>query len=213
MMLWGKQKKIEALVIKHLDKVVETLDHFQDSLYSYLGGDIDQADRLALATHRAESSADDIRRDVEAELLGGALLAPSRRNILEIIERVDSLANAGEAALDYIMLQHIEIPNEIKEQLHGIGEKTGEISREVKQAMQMMFDDIGHVSEHTKAIEIKEGEIDRLERDAIKIVFEMDIGLAEKLQLRGMIEQLVEISDRAEDLSDRIDIVVVERKL
>ena len=213
MMLWGKQKKIEALVIKHLDKVVETLDHFQDSLYSYLGGDIDQADRLALATHRAESSADDIRRDVEAELLGGALLAPSRRNILEIIERVDSLANAGEAALDYIMLQHIEIPNEIKEQLHSIGEKTGEISREVKQAMQMMFDDIGHVSEHTKAIEIKEGEIDRLERDAIKIVFEMDIGLAEKLQLRGMIEQLVEISDRAEDLSDRIDIVVVERKL
>ena len=213
MMLWGKQKKIEALVIKHLDKVVETLDNFQDSLYSYLGGDIDQADRLALATHQAESSADDIRREVEAQLLGGALLAPSRRDILEIIERVDGLANAGEAALDYIMLQHVEIPNEIKGQLHSIGEKTGEISREVKQAMQMMFDDLRRVTEHTKAIEIKEGEIDRLERDAIKLVFGMDIGLAEKLQLREMIEQLVEISDRAEDLSDRIDIMVVERKL
>ena len=212
-MLWGKQKKIEALVIKHLDKVVETLDNFQDALYSYLGGDIDQADRLALATHQAESRADDIRREVEAQLLGGALLAPSRRDILEIIERVDSLANAGEAALDYIMLQHVEIPNEIKGQLRGIGEKTGEISREVKQAMQMMFDDLSHVTEHTKAIEIKEGEIDRLERDAIKLVFGMDIGLAEKLQLREMIEQLVEISDRAEDLSDRIDIMVVERKL
>jgi len=213
MMLWGKQKKIEALVIKHLDKVVETLDNFQDALYSYLGGDIDQADRLALATHQAESRADDIRREVEAQLLGGALLAPSRRDILEVIERVDSLANAGEAALDYIMLQHVEIPNEIKGQLRGIGEKTGEISREVKQAMQMMFDDLSHVTEHTKAIEIKEGEIDRLERDAIKLVFGMDIGLAEKLQLREMIEQLVEISDRAEDLSDRIDIMVVERKL
>ena len=181
MMLWGKQKKIEALVIKHLDKVVETLDNFH--------------------------------REVEAQLLGGALLAPSRRDILEVIERVDSLANAGEAALDYIMLQHVEIPNEIKGQLRGIGEKTGEISREVKQAMQMMFDDLSHVTEHTKAIEIKEGEIDRLERDAIKLVFGMDIGLAEKLQLREMIEQLVEISDRAEDLSDRIDIMVVERKL
>ena len=213
MMLWGKQKKIEALVIKHLDKVVETLDNFQDALYSYLGGDIDQADRLALATHQAESRADDIRREVEAQLLGGALLAPSRRDILEVIERVDGLANAGEAALDYIMLQHVEIPNEIKGQLHSIGEKTGEISREVKQAMQMMFDDLRSVTEHTKAIEIKEGEIDRLERDAIKLVFGMDIGLAEKLQLREMIEQLVEISDRAEDLSDRIDIMVVERKL
>lgn len=213
MMLWGKQKKIEALVIKHLNQVVETLNNFQDSLFSYLNGDMDQADKLALATHQAESRADDIRREVEAQLLGGALLAPSRRDILEIIERVDGLANAGEAALDYIMLQHVNIPEEIKELLRGIGEKTGEISHEVKLALQMMFDDMGHVTEHTKAIEIKEGEIDRLERDAIKIVFEMNIDLAEKLQLRGMIEQLVEASDRAEDLSDRIDIVVVERKL
>ena len=213
MMLWGKQKKIEALVIKHLDKVVETLDFFHDSLFNYLGGNIDQADRLALATHKAESCADDIRREVEAQLLGGALLAPSRRDILEIIERADGLANAGEAALDYIMLQHVSVPDEIKGHLHSIGEKTGEISREVRQAMQSMFDDIRHVTEHTKAIEIKEGEIDRLERDATKLVFRMDISLAEKLQLRGMIEELVEISDRAEDLSDRIDIMVAERKL
>ena len=213
MMLWGKQKKIEALVIKHLDQVVETLDNFQDSLFSYLNGDMDQAEHLALATHQAESRADDIRREVEAQLLGGALLAPSRRNILEIIERADGLANAGEEALDYIMLQHVYVPDEIKELLHGIGEKTGEISREVKLAMQLMFDDINHVTEHTKAIEIKEGEIDRLERDAIKLVFGMDISLAEKLQLRGMIEQLVETSDRAEDLSDRIDIMVAERRM
>ena len=150
---------------------------------------------------------------MEAELLGGALLAPSRRDILEIIERADGLANAAEEALDYIMLQQVSIPDEINGHLRGIGEKTGEISREVKQAMQLMFDDIRHVTEHTKAIEKKEGEIDRLERDATKLVFGMDIGLAEKLQLRGMIEQLVEISDRAEDLSDRIDIMVAERKL
>ncbi len=213
MMLWGKQKKIEALVIKHLDQVVETLDNFQDAVFSYLGGDMEQADRLALATHQAESLADDIRREVEAQLLGGALLAPSRRDILEIIERADGLANAGEEALDYIMLQHVNVPDEIKGQLRGIGEKTGEISREVKLAMQLMFDDISQVTEHTKAIEIKEGEIDRLERDAIKLVFKMDISLAEKLQLRGMIEQLVETSDRAEDLSDRIDIMVAERKI
>ena len=107
----------------------------------------------------------------------------------------------------------MNIPDGIKGQLRGIGEKTGEISREVRQSMQSMFDDIRRVTEHTRAIEIKEGEIDRLERDAIKTVFRMDIGLAEKLQLREMIEQLVEISDRAEDLSDRIDIMVAERRL
>ena len=41
----------------------------------------------------------------------------------------------------------------------------------------------------------------------------MDLDLAEKLQIRGLVDGLVEISDRAEDLSDRIDIIVGERRL
>jgi len=41
----------------------------------------------------------------------------------------------------------------------------------------------------------------------------MDIDLAEKIQMRGLVEELVELSDRAEDLSDRIDIMIAERRL
>jgi uncharacterized protein Yka (UPF0111/DUF47 family) len=37
--------------------------------------------------------------------------------------------------------------------------------------------------------------------------------MARKLQLRDFVRQLVEISDRAEDLSDRLDILVRERVL
>ena len=44
-----------------------------------------------------------------------------------------------------------------------------------------------------------------------KQLFVMDIDLAEKLRIAGYLADLVKISDRAEDLSDRIALIVAER--
>ncbi|RLE36791.1 hypothetical protein DRJ12_04010, partial [Candidatus Acetothermia bacterium] len=151
--LWRKQKEIETLVLKHLDHVEESLSHFQESLLAYLDGDVDAAGELALATHTAEGKADDVRREVEASLLGGALLAPSRRDILEVIEQVDKLANAGEETLDYLLLQQIEIPESIKPFVREIADKTKEIADEVNSAMHLLFEDMDAALDHTKQIE------------------------------------------------------------
>ncbi len=211
MAFWKKQKQIETLVLEHLHCVDESLVLFQEAFTAYLDGDMEKADRLALETHRAEGLADDVRRKVETEMLGGALLAPSRRDILEIVEEVDKLANAGEAILDYLLLQQVRIPEELKPALHKIMSKTREIFDEVKQSLNLFFQDMNRALEHTKAIEMKEGEVDQLERAVIKRLFAMDLSLAEKLQVRGLVEELVEPSDRAEDLSDRIDMMIAQR--
>ena len=212
-MLWKKQKRIEDLVLKHLEKVEESLAHYQQALAAYLDGDIDKAGELAFATHTAEGRADDVRREVEAALLGGALLASSRGETLEVVEQVDKLANAGEETLDYLLLQQVEIPEDVKPFIRDIAAKTAEIADEVHASMHLLFENMDAATEHTKQIEIKESEVDRIEREAVKTIFKMDIDLAWKLQIYGLIEELVEISDRAEDLSDRIDMVIARRRL
>lgn len=212
--LWKKQRAIEKLVLRHVECVDEAIGYFQEGFFAFLdNGDVEKAGRLALETHKAEGRADDVRREVEIKLLRGALLAHSRRDILEIIEGVDKLANSGEAVLDYLLVQRVKIPEAIKPGLREIGVKSREIFEEVKQALRQLFHDMDQAVEHTKAIEAKEGEVDRLERSVIKEIFKMDIELAEKLQLRDLVEELVEFSDRAEDLSDRIDIMIAERRL
>jgi len=214
MVFWKKQRVIETLVLRHVQCVDETLAYFQEVLSAYLDeGETKKASELALEAHQAEGRADDVRREVEAELLGGALLAHSRGEVLEVIEGVDKLANAAEAALDYLLLQRVRIPEEIKPIPREIMVKNQEIFEEVKQALHLLFQDMSQALEHTKAIEIKEGEVNHLERSVIKQLFNMDIDLAEKIQMRGLVEELVELSDRAEDLSDRIDIMIAERKL
>jgi len=210
---WKKQKKIEKLVLRHLEKVEEGLTSFYECILVYLDGDREKAEDLALATHEAEGRADDVRREVEEALLGGALLAPSRRDILEVIDQVDRLANAAEETLDYLLLQHISIPDCLDPHIREIADKTKEIAAEVNSAMPLLFEDMDAALEHTKQIEIKESEVDRIEREAVKTIFKMDIELAAKIQLYGLIEGLVEISDRAEDLSDRIDMMISQRRL
>ncbi len=213
-MFWGKAKKIEELVLRHLRQVDESLSAYHKALIAYVvDRDVDMAKAMALETHKAEGKADDIRREVEIKLLNGALLAPSRRDLLEIIEQVDRLANSGEAVLDTLLLERFEIPEVVVERVVSIASETEKIIEAVNQAIHALFHDTSQVVEHTREIEKREGNVDRLERDALKAVFKMDAELAYKIQLRDFIEQLVEISDRAEDLSDRLDIMVAERVL
>ena len=77
-MFWGKAKKVEELVLRHLKKVDESLASFEKALMAYVvEQDYSKAKKLALDTHVAEGKADDIRREVETRLLGGALLGLS----------------------------------------------------------------------------------------------------------------------------------------
>ena len=212
-MFWGKAKKIEELVLRHLEQVDVSLDAFHKAIVAYVvDQDVKRAKALALETHKAEGAADDIRRDVETELLGGALLATSRRDILEVIEHVDRLANSGEATLDSLLLERIEFPNEIVDGIARIVQETVKIIEHVDEAVRSLFHDSAAAIEHTKEIETREGRVDQMEREVLKTIFMMEIELARKIQLRDFIHLLVELSDRAEDLSDRIDIMVAERR-
>jgi len=213
-MFWRKQKEIEALVLEHLGHVDVTLHAFAQSLNAYLrDGDVETADKFALETHRAEGRADDARRRIETQLLSGSLLPTSRRDILQIIEQVDRLANAAEEVLDVLLLQRVRVPEEILPEITEIGVQTDNVFAEVKGAVSGLFRKVDEALEHTKAIEHLEGEVDHLERKATKRLFELDIELARKLQVSGFIQRLVRLSDRAEDLSDLIELIVAARRI
>jgi predicted phosphate transport protein (TIGR00153 family) len=210
---WRKQSKIRQLVLEHLDLVETTIECYHQSLIAYLSEDtVERADALALETHKAEGRADDARRRVESHLLSGSLLPVSRRDILQLIEQVDRLANAAEATVDYLSVQHIRIPPDLQSDLIEIASKSRDTFAEVKAAVTSLFDNMSEAMEHTRAIEHLEGEIDHLERVAGRKLFKLEIDLAWKLQVYGLIKELVDLSDRAEDLSDLIELLVAQRR-
>ncbi len=213
-MLWKKQREIEELVFEHLNRVDESLRFFLCSLNSYVQeGDVDKAEEYALETHKTEGQADDVRRRVETQLLTGALMPASRRDILQLVEQVDRLANAAENALDHLLLQRIQIPEDLRPAILEITNKTEIIFAHVKDAISVLFKNMEAALEHTQQIEQIEGQIDHIERKTIKHIFELDLELAHKLQVNNFVRSVVELSDRAEDLSDHIELMVAQKHL
>ena len=206
MRLWKKRDEVRDLVLEHLASVRNAIDAFERATQAYfVDRDYEKASEYALVTHKAEGAADDIRRKVEQALISGALLPPSRRQILEIVERVDTLANAAEASLDRLLVENVAVPESIVPYILQILEISLSIFEDVECTIRLLFE--GQVSETmvcVDRIEMAEGQIDHLERDALKNLFSLDIELASKLHVSGYFSALVKISDRVEDMSDVI---------
>lgn len=212
--LWDSEAKVEGLVEKHLEYVEKVFTRFGEGMKVWLeDGDIQKAKDLAREIRNLEGRADDIRRDVEKELIGGALLAHSRGQIMELVGGVDKLANAGEASMNFAALQEIQVPEGLKPLVIDIVDRTLEIMDHVHDGViDLMEGKEEEAREATKAIEIGEGDVDDLERDFIRELFATELELAEKILLRQYLETLVEVSDRAEDLSDRLDTILAIRR-
>ena len=211
--LWKKSGEVQVLVHEHLGQVRTTIEAFLAAARCYLkDSDEGLAHRLALQTHRAESAADEVRRRVERALIGGALLASSRRQVLEIIERVDTLANAAEATLDYMLVQRVDVPEEIAPFLLDVLDVTATLFDDVEAGIHALFSgDRQGTLDCTERIERAEGAIDRIERQATKRLFRSDLEMAQKLHVHGLIDRVVKISDRAENLADRIAMITAEK--
>jgi len=211
---WSGQSELNEMMADHAELVDETLEKFKEGMCLWVEeGDLEAANELAYETHSLEGDADDLRREIEMKLLNGALLARSRRPLLDVVERTDKLANAAEAAMDFTLLQRIELPEELGPIAEDIVDKSVEIVEVVQDGLKVLFGGEGDVLEYTERIEQIEGDVDELERDFIQTLFGLEkLELAEKILLRQYLESLVEISDRAEDLSDEMEIITATRR-
>jgi len=213
MFLWWKSKEVEERIFQHFNRVEATLIKGREALEAYLRGELERAEALAQEASDLESQADGVRRQVEAQLLSGALLADSRQDLWEIIERVDKLADVGEAMLYFLLLQRVEIPEKLKPLIETIYAKTLELIEALKEAIHLLFRNLEELPRYTERVEQLEHEIDTLERRAVQEIFASEMELAQKTLIRDFIMILTDISDRGEDVSDLLELAMARRRI
>jgi predicted phosphate transport protein (TIGR00153 family) len=210
---WKRGEVVQELVLKHIAHVQEAMTLFARATRAYFEEKAaETAMQLMYETHKAESRADDVRREVERTMVQGALLAPSRRQLLQLVDRVDSLANAAQGTLHYLLGQSVAVPSGIEPAVLSILDETEALFGEVECGIRSLFaGDSKSVLACAERIDQHESAVDKLETKATRALFDMSIDLAVKLHVHGYIERLVEISDRAEDLADQMALVAAER--
>lgn len=213
MWIFGKkEEKIIELIKNHLDLVEKTIESLRDYLKMYFS-DSEKATVMYKKVLNLESDADRVRRKVETDMYSGAFLPNFRGDLLGLIESVDKIANKAEFVADLIELQRPIIPDELKDGILKQIDLSLDTFRMVKRSIELLFEDLQKAGEYVILTEKKEHEEDEIERGNIKKLFELDIERCAKLELKEIIRSIGDIADRSEDTSDRVEIVILKRRV
>ena len=214
MLLFKKEKEVIELILKHLDMVEDCLLNATKTIEYYLEDNISEAKVSARKSRSAESEADIIRYGIRDKLYSGAYLPLLREDVYKLIESVDKVGNAGEAASDFFLNQRPAIPGEMKPHFLAVARDSLGIMEPLKLAVLCYFKGeckIEVVREHTKDIGMQESRVDKLEWDLTKEIFtSTTLDFAHKLHLKLCLGYVVEVSDRAEDAGDQLELATLK---
>jgi hypothetical protein len=213
MLLFKKEKQVIEFILKHLDLVEDSLKTGIKTIDNYLAGNISEAKVLARRVRNLESEADVVRYETRDKLYSGAYLPLLREDIYKLIESIDKVANAGEACCDFFLNQRPVIPEEMKPHFLAVVRESLGIIDNLKLAVLCYFKGeckIETVRDHTKEVGLQESRVDKLEWDLTKIILTSSMDLAHQLHLRLCLEHIVEVSDRAEDAGDQLELATLK---
>lgn len=210
-LFFKKTKELEHLIDKYLDNVIQGGLLFKQGIKYYLEDMQDEFEKRMKDLDELESHADKIRREIINKLYIHTLIPEARGDVLGIIESTDNVLNITAETLKQF---YVEIPDILPE-LHKLYLDLTDASiaalESLVAAIRSYFRDITSVRDHINKVLFYEKEADKI-GDKIKWkIFRKDIPLSQKIHMRYFALHIQNISDNAEDVTDRLSIATIKR--
>lgn len=213
-MKWSLTSKLEKKVTDFLQELDLMNIAFFKGTEEYLQGKIEDFKRRKMDVQRRESNLDDMRREIEWELYRKMLIPESRADIMELLERLDEVADLQERLIMQFFAENPKIPEELLHSWRDLQESCRQAVEELVQTAGAFFRGERELEQRIQRVGYYEGESDRLEEEIKVLLFSLDkLGLAEKIQLREFIEKMSIMADLAEDIADMIGIYRIKREI
>lgn len=214
----SRKDKVESLLGEYRDEIVTCMDSMVRTVKSYC----QEPDPAKLEEHisevnRAESRCDDIRREIEVLLYSKALFPESRGDMLGLLESMDRVPNEAESAVNMIKTHHIQIPSEFQMGIVKLTEVSRRCVLALLEAEERLYTRYQTAVESIGRVDELESEADVLELTLTEQIFgghfKIELDALQKILLRDLIQKLAAVSDRAENVADRIRIIVAKRSI
>lgn len=211
-LFFARQDRLAKVIERYLSKIEESMGNFKKTIGVYFEkGLCEDFNELVEKVHIAESSADDIRREIELELYEKSLIPESRGDILGLLENTDRIPDKAQSVLYQIQTEFLQIPEFLKDEFCHLININFDAFNDLAIAIRKLFENIKEVKDITNEIDKKESSSDRLERETIKKIFSSDIDIGQKILLKELVIEIGSISDLSEDVGDRINIIAAKR--
>jgi len=207
-----REKKTLMKIKKHLEttyRVVKELDNAFEALEKE---DYELLKEKQKNVASLEREADELRREIEEDLYSGAFLPISKSRILDFAEKVDETADAAEDASKVLtFLKGDEIPHELPSLLRNEIKKAMDSVKLLKESVDNI-EDLEKVRGIIKKIRINEHESDKTSYQAYNLLYGEERDPRSLQLLSKLIEFISEISNKAEDASDSLSLIVLMHK-
>ncbi len=213
-LFFRREKEVRALIQEYFLAADTALDEFEIGVRCYLGdGPCGEFRAIDKRIHAAESRADDLLREIEIMLYSRSLLPESRGDLLGLLEHFDKMPNLAETISFMLDTQQVPVPDSYKSQLAELIDVNVEAYRLVRKTVDKLFTDPGSVGDAVEPVDAKESESDQLEGKIIREVFASDLDGCEQIQLRELVQLIGDISDSAENVAGRLEIISLKKRI
>lgn len=213
-MLWGRQKQLEEGLASYRDEVLESVREMVKTFERCSGAyDICFLKECSDAVHAHERRADDLRREVEVLMYTKALFPESRGDILALVETMDKVANQAEKVVWMMRTHRLVIPAPFQPGMLHLARVCLTCAEALVEAAGRLFSNYAAATEAIGRVDQLESEADRLEAELTEAVFASSLDGFQKLLMRDLIHHLAQLSDRTQNVADRVRIIVAKRSI
>ncbi len=213
----SNKNNVPLLVMEQLKDVESCLINFESFMMAASTPETvpETLRSLAGSVMQAEAAADISLRRMIDSLAGSSLLPATREDIISVVTSCDRIANKCEALSNMIVLHRFRFPAEYAEDYKQILSITHEQFDILEKCISTLFGRFGDLlKDHAILDEIREHEsrVDKIEQKLCEQIFARDEELAYRMQLSDFTEMICDISDIIENISDKIQIMLITRK-
>jgi len=212
----NKNPKLSKCFSDHREDVVTCYGKFEEFFKVLFSETADKSalQSIKIAVDNAENAADGELRHV-VDLLSDSFLPTTRTHLITLVQSTDDVANLCQEIVRHVMLEKIDFPACVRADLLEIIAITKTQLAILYNAIDLLINDYKKLDNNRKVLDdvrAEESKVDNIQAALHERIFTLDISLAEKVYYRDMMEHICDLSDMIEDISDKIQIMLVERE-
>lgn len=212
--LFSNTKQLESKIDMFHDKVLDAAMTFKKSIRLYLSEKrSEEFKKSNKQIRQIEHDADLLRRDIENKLYTQNLIPDLRGDVLELVENIDKIINRFDEVSHKFYIERPDIPEIYHSRLMELVEQVVDCAENMSIASRSFFRDFSLVRDFSQKVYFMEHETDLTSGRLKEALFDSDIPLANKLQIRSLIDDIENIADLAEDCVDELLIFTIKRDI
>jgi len=213
MPLFKSSRGLETQIDEFLDTVAEGGLVFKEGVKAYLGGEAGEFEAAISRIDLLESNADKLSKGVETDLYRLSLIPEHRGDVLGLLENSDNIIDTAKTSLLQFSVEHPDIPEEFHHGFLKLADASAAAVEAVIICARAFFRDTDVISDNLYKVHHYEKEADTISDTLKRSLFDSDLELAHKIHLRYFALNVEKVSDKAEEVADRLAIYAIKRNI